>query len=71
MQRTRKLCAIMIDSIGREIFLQRASEDVDDSGWPISKGNLNIKGGHKVRGSFHLQFFTYLNDYTKDIIDTV
>ena len=47
MQKTRKLCAIMIDSIGREIFIHREYK-VNDQGWPKPQGRLSIKSGRKV-----------------------
>ena len=47
MQRTRKLCAIMLDTTGREITVLREHE-IDEKGWPEHVNKMEIKQGQKV-----------------------
>ena len=47
MHKTRKLCAIMIDTIGRELLIDRESK-LDANGWPIHQQVLSVKSGDKV-----------------------
>ena len=48
MRRTRKLCAIMVDTIGRELIINREVQ-IDDKGWPKHEGRpLTVSKGDKV-----------------------
>ena len=49
MRKTRKLCAIMIDTIGRELIINREVQ-IDDKGWPKHEGqSLKVAKGDRVR----------------------
>lgn len=47
MRRTKRLCAVMLDSLGREIMVRRAY-GVDESGWPGIFDRLVIAAGARV-----------------------
>lgn len=43
----RKLCAVMVDSVGREIFVQQPVT-VDAEGWPVHGDEVEVKAGDRV-----------------------
>ena len=47
MRRTRKLCAIMLDTVGRELIVERGAH-LDETGWPIHDSNVSIAPNSKV-----------------------
>ncbi|KAK9828408.1 hypothetical protein WJX81_005360 [Elliptochloris bilobata] len=47
MRRTRKLCAVMVDVVGREIILNRPSK-IDEDGWPRFENPISVKATDKV-----------------------
>ncbi|KAK9905554.1 hypothetical protein WJX75_002050 [Coccomyxa subellipsoidea] len=47
MRRTRKLCAIVIDTIGRELTVNRPTTDEED-GWPKFEKGITVKANDKV-----------------------
>lgn len=47
MRRTRRLCAVMLDSLGREIMVKR-KYGVDETGWPGIFEQLRISAGQQV-----------------------
>ena len=47
MRRTRRLCAVMLDSLGREIMVRR-KYGVDENGWPGIFDQLEIKAGQRI-----------------------
>ena len=47
MRRTRRLCAVMLDSLGREIMIRR-KYGVDENGWPGIFDQLQIEAGQRV-----------------------
>ena len=48
MRRVRKLCAIMVDTVGRELVINRETQ-IDDKGWPKHEGQpLTVAKGDKV-----------------------
>ena len=47
MRKTRKLCAVMLDTTGREIMVMREHE-IDEKGWPEHVNNMEVKEGQKV-----------------------
>ena len=47
MKRTRKLCAIMVDSVGRELIINRPTQD-DDDGWPTFEAGIAVEANQKV-----------------------
>jgi pyruvate kinase len=47
MRRTRRLCAVMLDSLGRELMVRR-KYGVDENGWPGIFDQLVIKAGAPV-----------------------
>lgn len=46
-KRTHKLCAVMVDTLGREIVVQRPSTRGPD-GWPVHEECVDVKAGDKV-----------------------
>ena len=48
MRRTKRLCAVMLDCLGRELMIKR-KYGVDETGWPGIFEQLNIKRGQRVR----------------------
>ena len=48
MHKTRKLCAIMIDTVGRELLIDSEAK-LDEQGWPRHEQKLSVKTGDKVR----------------------
>ena len=52
MHKTRKLCAIMVDTIGREILVNREAK-LDSRGWPTYEQVLSVKDNDRV-GSLNL-----------------
>lgn len=46
-KRTHKLCAVMVDTLGREIVVQRPSTRGPD-GWPVHEECVDVKAGGKV-----------------------
>ena len=47
MRKTRKLCAVMLDTTGREIMVMREHE-IDEKGWPEHVNRMEVKEGQKV-----------------------
>lgn len=47
MRKTRKLCAVMLDTTGREIMVMREHE-IDEKGWPEHVNNMEVKEGQKL-----------------------
>ena len=47
MRRTRRLCAVMLDSLGRDIMIKR-KYGVDENGWPGIFEQLRIENGQKI-----------------------
>ncbi len=47
MRKTRKLCAVMLDTTGREIMVMREHE-IDENGWPEHVNKMVVKEGQKV-----------------------
>ena len=47
MRRTRKLCATMIDTVGRELLVVRESK-LDENGWPRLSGGVRVKANDMV-----------------------
>ena len=47
MRKTRKLCAVMLDTTGREIMVMREHE-IDEKGWPEHVNQMEVKEGQKV-----------------------
>ena len=47
MLKTRRLCAVMLDTLGREVFVRR-SADVTEDGWLTQKGEVEVARGGKV-----------------------
>lgn len=52
MRRTRKLCAIVIDTIGRELTVNRPTTDEED-GWPKFEKGITVKANDKVQWSVY------------------
>jgi hypothetical protein len=50
MRRTRRLCAITVDTIGRELIVVRESK-LDELGWPVHSHPFSVKAGEKVRSA--------------------
>jgi pyruvate kinase len=48
MRRTRRLCAVMLDSLGRELMIRR-KYGVDENGWPGIFERLTISNGDTVK----------------------
>ena len=49
MHKTHKLCAVMVDTIGRELIINREAK-LDERGWPVHEGQpISVKTGDKVR----------------------
>lgn len=47
MRISRKLCATMVDTLGREIMIKRRFT-VDDNGWPVHEGTFTITAGQTI-----------------------
>ncbi|KAK9796683.1 hypothetical protein WJX73_008597 [Symbiochloris irregularis] len=48
MRKTRKLCAVMVDTIGRELIINREAR-LDERGWPVHEGQpIAIAAGHQI-----------------------
>ena len=47
MRKTRKLCAVMLDTVGREITVKREVQ-IDEMGWPVHDGAMSVGAGQKV-----------------------
>lgn len=48
MRKTRKLCAVMVDTIGRELIINREAR-LDERGWPVHEGQpIAVAAGNKV-----------------------
>ena len=47
MRRTKRLCAVMLDCLGRELMIKR-KYGVDENGWPGIFDQLNITAGQRV-----------------------
>jgi len=47
MRRTKRLCAVMLDCLGRELMIKR-KYGVDENGWPGVFEQLQITKGQKV-----------------------
>lgn len=47
MRRTRRLCAVMLDSLGRELMIKR-KYGIDENGWPGIFDQLTIIEGQRV-----------------------
>lgn len=48
MRKTRKLCAVVIDTIGRELIVNRPTVDEVD-GWPKFDKGISVKAEDKVK----------------------
>ena len=48
MRKTRKLCAVMLDTTGREIMVMREHQ-IDEKGWPEHVHNMEVQEGQKVQ----------------------
>lgn len=46
-RRTKRLCGIMVDTLGREIFVKRDVE-LDPHGWPYSGSEMHFKKGEQI-----------------------
>jgi pyruvate kinase len=49
-RRTKRLCGVMVDTLGREIFVKRDVE-LDPHGWPYSGTEMHFKKGEQVISS--------------------
>ncbi len=47
VQKSRKFCAVMVDTLGREIMIRRPFT-MDESGWPTHGDHFDIKTGQRV-----------------------
>lgn len=47
MHKTRKLCAIMLDTVGRELLIDSEAK-LDEQGWPRHEQKVSVKRGDKV-----------------------
>jgi pyruvate kinase len=47
LRQERKMCAVMIDTLGREIMIRRQFK-LDDMGWPLHDAPLLIPAGSTV-----------------------
>ncbi|KAK9866972.1 hypothetical protein WJX84_008720 [Apatococcus fuscideae] len=47
VRKTRRLCAIIVDTLGRELFVRR-SYNLDPTGWPAHDNPLHIKNGQHI-----------------------
>lgn len=47
MRRTRKLCAVMLDTVGRELIVERGAR-LDETGWPMHDSNVSIAPNSRV-----------------------
>lgn len=48
MRKTRKLCAVMVDTIGRELVINRENK-LDERGWPVHEGQpIQVSAGDKI-----------------------
>ncbi|KAK9840140.1 hypothetical protein WJX74_004030 [Apatococcus lobatus] len=47
VRKTRRLCAIIIDTLGRELFVRR-SYSLDETGWPAHDEPIRIKQGQRI-----------------------
>eukprot|EP00891_Asterochloris_glomerata_P003175 jgi/Astpho2/3175/e_gw1.00052.17.1_t len=47
MRKTRKLCAVMLDTVGREITVKREVQ-IDEMGWPVHDGAMSVGAGQKI-----------------------
>jgi pyruvate kinase len=46
-RRTRKLCAVMLDTLGREILVRR-NATIGPDGWPVHEETMKVTCGQKV-----------------------
>ena len=44
----RKLCAVVLDSVGREVIVEQPVE-FDADGWPQHGADVTVKAGEQVR----------------------
>ena len=58
MKRTRKLCAVMIDSVGRELIINRPTQD-DEDGWPTFEAGIAVEANQKASSLLHLDHRLY------------
>ena len=47
MKQTRRLCAVLLDTLGRELMIRR-SYTLDEKGWPKHEGAFEVKRGAEV-----------------------
>ena len=47
MRKTRKLCAVMLDTVGREITVKREVQ-IDEMGWPVHDAGMTVSADQKV-----------------------
>lgn len=47
VRRTRRLCAVLLDTLGRELMIRR-SYSLDERGWPKHDGSFEVKRGAEV-----------------------
>lgn len=48
MQRTKRLCATIVDTVGREVLV-RTEYELDKDGWPVHTSTTSITQGQEVR----------------------
>ena len=47
MKKSRRLCAVVVDTLGREIFVRRSFK-IGDDGWPYHDHKIQIEATQKV-----------------------
>ena len=47
VRKTRRLCAIIIDTLGRELFVRR-SYKLDETGWPAHDEPFHVAKGQRI-----------------------
>lgn len=48
MYRTKRLCATIVDTVGREVLV-RSDLNFDEDGWPVNPKSISIEAGQEVR----------------------
>ncbi len=69
-KRTHKLCAVMVDTLGREILVQRPST-LGPDGWPVHEENVTVKAGGEVRCRPYQVGRTHVHRHRSDTIGAV
>ena len=68
MKRTRKLCAVMVDSVGRELIINRPTQD-DEDGWPTFEAGIAVEANQKassLSNPDHMPYGTALSGVKAD-----